>query len=159
MRRGSKSVKAEVSAALDPGEPEGTIANDPRTKKGRGLFVRKALGNGVSEGFGNLYVLGKPTIYMVSREFCIWAKVFLSSPAKGTFPAGPMQPGHAHAGSHLEPACARAQSLHIAHDLVPRHDRLFPQRKLPFGNMEIGVADPAGRNANKNLPRPGGRSG
>jgi hypothetical protein len=49
--------------------------------------------------------------------------------------------------------------LHNPHHLVPRDNRIDWRVDIPLDNMEVGVAYAAGADFQKNLPRPGYRTG
>ena len=80
------------------------------------------------------------------------AQVLGAAAAIGTGPAGRAQPGHADALADGKAAHAlHPMRRHAADDLVARHDRQFRVFQFAVDHMQIGAADPAGRDRDQDF--------
>ena len=90
--------------------------------------------------------LGKAAIDRHPRNFLLHAKIFVSLPAKFTFPARPMDPWHADPVADLE--FSRGSFFNdMAHNFMPEDERLFCDSSElgPFaiGKVHIRVTNSA----------------
>ena len=69
-------------------------------------------------------------------------------------PAGMSEPRHPDALAESETGNACADLRHPADDLVPGHERELRVGQLAVDHMEIGAANPAGRDRDQDLARP-----
>ena len=83
------------------------------------------------------------------------AQILLLASAESAFAAGVPQPRDADPGAEVEALRALAALVDDADDLMAGHDRLLVQRKVAFGDVQIGSADAAGLDGHADLTRPG----
>ncbi len=93
-------------------------------------------------------VVAVAAVQGVAGEARVRAQVLPAAPAIAANAAGPAEPGDADALPFGEALDARAEGRDAPHDLVSRHDRQPGLRKVAVHHVEIGAADPAGRDAN-----------
>ena len=82
------------------------------------------------------------------------AQILPVGPAIGTNAAGRAQPRNADALADREAGDSRSHRRNAPDDFVARYDRQFRLRQFAVYYMQIGAADPAGHNLNKNFARP-----
>jgi len=92
------------------------------------------------------YIFGVAAVSMKPRELRLLAEIFAATLAELALVACMSQPWHTDPVAGPDLPGVRADPLHNAHNLVARHDRQLPGN-LPFDRMQIGVANPAGANA------------
>ncbi len=87
------------------------------------------------------------TVHGGACDHLFAAEILVALPAEFAFPAGPVNPRHTDAITHLHILNGSALLHDVTRDLMPQDERsfhdaikLFP---IPIGQMEIGMADSA----------------
>ncbi len=155
----AKSVEAQLAARLDPRKAQTAKANDSGTKQGSSLLVGKLLRDGIDKVFRRNSILRVPAVHGITSEGGMVAKIFRPRAAEFAGAIGVMQPGNPHPCADGKPACARAELLNHADDLVSRNHGRFLRDELPFNHVQVGPAHAAVRDANQYFPIRGQWSG
>ena len=137
------------------GHDKRSVADQPRAEQRRGFGIGIALGDGKAEPLVGHGVFGVAAVESVAGEAGRIAKIFTPRKAIRTLAACESQPGHTDSlawGKSLDPL---AKLRHVAHDLMPRHQRQLGMGQFAIDDVQIGAADAAGPDLHENLPRPG----
>lgn len=118
-------------------------ADDPRTQQRSRLLVREGVGQAIGEALIDNSVLGVATVGVPTGEPRRQTQVLVAALAEATCPACAPQPGDADAFSDREPRGAFAELLDDPDDLMAGDDIRCAWREIPFGEVQVGPADPA----------------
>ncbi len=155
VRRSAKAVQPQPAARLDLAQPQRPVADHAGAQERGCLLIGKAVGDRVDEIGRGDHHLGKAAVGVLPGEAGVRAQVLLATTAVIAPAAGPMEPRHAHPLVQLDLGYALAHGIDRADDLVPRHDRQAGQRYLALGQVQVGVAHPAGQHPQPHLARSG----
>jgi len=157
MPRSTEAIDAETRPSPphgtipQPGKTKRSISDYSRTEKWSGVQVIESIRQPVREARRHGCILGKSSVHAPAGEQRSFTEVLPSCTAVPAYAAGSLQPRHADAITSRETACTCAAHHYIADNLVPRYHRSPARSKLPFHDMQVGPADPAGMNAHKQL--------
>ena len=102
-------------------------------------------------------IVGIAAVDVTAGEMRRVAEILQARKAVAAVAAGPAEPGHADARADGKIAHPIAQGRHAADDLVARDDRITRLRQFAVGDVQVGAADAAGKDANQNLAGSGRR--
>src|SRR5207245_5363640 len=97
-------------------------------------------------------VPGIAAVGVIAGEARAVAEVLLAPAAEGTPAACPVKPGDPYPRPADVLRGARPPSLDHADDLMTGDERQARERNLPLDNVQIGVTDAAGADADEDLP-------
>ena len=127
----------------------------PAQSSGAEWASSRVAGEGEAVALVGDAVFAVAAVQGVAGEARVRAQVLPAAPAIAAGAAGPAEPGDADSLSFGEPPYARAERRNVPHDLVSRHDRELRLGEVAVHHVEVGAADPAGRDANQDFPRAG----
>ena len=153
VRRRAEAVEPEPFGVARHGER--AVADQPGAEQRRRMSIVALAGEGEAVAFVGDAVVAVAAVQGVAGEARVRAQVLPPAPAIAAGAAGPAEPGDADALPFAEPLDARAERRDAPHDLVPRHDRQPRLGQVAVHHVEIGAADPAGRNTNQDFARAG----
>ena len=132
-------------------QPQRTVADHAGAQQRRSLRVVEAGRQVVRVLSRGDDILRKATIRVEAVKADFGAQVFLAGqaePAVSARAAQPRQPGPV---TGTKTRHARAHLIHHADDLVARHQRQPRQRQVALDDVQVGVADAAGMDAQTHL--------
>jgi len=159
VRGGPEPVDGQCAALRQFGAGQRPVADDPGAQQRRRLGVRKGVGDPVGELFPDDRVLREAAVPVVSRVEGGFAQVLLPGGAERARPAGPGEPGDPHPGADGEACRAPAGGVDGPDGLVAGDDGKPAGGKVALDHVEVGPADPAGPDADPDLPGAGNRRG
>src|SRR5206468_6892579 len=153
VRRGAEAVEADPLGVVAT-QPQRPIPDQPRAQKRRRLEVRVALGDREAVALVGYRQLRVATVQLVAGEPRFHAEVLAAGAAVPALAVGPTEPRDPHPLTDLEALRRLAPGLDAADDLVPRDEWQLRLGELAVDDVEVRAADPAGVDADENLPRP-----
>src|SRR5207245_1552502 len=149
----AEAVDAECSRVTRGRER--AIADQARAEQRRGFRGRVALRQGKAVAAVGKRKFGVASVDVVAGEARAVAQVFPAPSAIVAIPAGPAEPGHAHALSDAETLRARSPFDDLADDLMSRNGGPSQSGQFPVRDVKVGAAQAARENAQEKLSRIG----
>jgi hypothetical protein len=143
--RGAEPVEAEALAGADARDAQRPVPDDAAAEKGGGRPVGEMLGEAHRHlGPGN-HLLGVAAVAVPPGEAGLLTEVLPPAPAEGAGAAGPGGPAHPGPVAHLPTLDLRAHGDDSPHYLVPGNDGEAAGFQVALDQLQVGAADPAGR--------------
>ena len=155
---GPEAVDAETPTGRQLGAAEGTKADDAGAQQRCRLFVAEAVGKGQGVGLVDHRELGVAAVVVPAGEPRGGAEVLVTADAPAAAPARVAQPGDPGALARLEAGGTRPDRIDDADDLVTGNDAPTPRLDVALGEVEVGAAHAARRDADADLARSGHRT-
>ena len=159
VRRGAKPVKTERFAGTNLAEPQRAVADDAGAEQRRRRFIRKRDGNGIGEILRDDGKLRVPSIHVKTGEARKFTQILPAVSAVFAGAAGIMEPWDTHAVPFTEAARTLTSGFYDTHDLMSGNNGQPGRRQLPFDDMKVRKAQPAGFHPDTYFTKPGLRFG
>jgi len=148
---GAEAEQSDALARLNSGYAETAETNNPSAQQRRGIEIVEGVGKAVDEVRAGERVLGVASVDRISGEGGSVAQIFESSFAIGAGSVHATEPGYSNPGAERQIGGGSFNDL--AYDLMTGDQRAAERCEFAFNDMEVGPADSAGADAQKNLPR------
>ncbi len=153
VRRAAEPEQSDGSALANSAKTVRTISDHSSAKKRRGAWIGKDRRDRICTLGWNDNGLGISAIHMKTCETRIFAEILFATQAEPARAIGRVQPRNTDAITFAVTANVYAQSVHNAHGLVTGYERHLRWVNIAFDDVQVGVTDAAGADANANLTR------